>query len=108
MMFLGGDSEGIGLSGLSMNQKYQQTPHCLRLGFKNIPVTSVFTAAILSGIPFMEVPGTLDQSVRPDWWDDVIDVRSGRSTPMKNFHVIGDKLINPIVGVYIPIIRIPY
>ena len=23
------------------------------------------------------------------------------------FHVIGDKLINPIVGVYIPIIRIP-
>ena len=24
------------------------------------------------------------------------------------FHVIGDKLINPIVGVYISIIRIPY
>ena len=24
------------------------------------------------------------------------------------FHIIGDKLINPIVGVYIPIIRIPY
>ena len=23
------------------------------------------------------------------------------------FHIIGDKLINPIVGVYIPIIRIP-
>ena len=28
-----------------------------QLGFENIPVTSVFTAAILSGIPFMEVPG---------------------------------------------------
>ncbi len=25
-----------------------------------------------------------------------------------NFHIIGDKLINPIVGVYILIIRIPY
>ena len=24
-----------------------------------------------------------------------------------SFHIIGDKLINPIVGVYIPIIRIP-
>ena len=24
------------------------------------------------------------------------------------FHIIGDKLINPIVGVYIPIVRIPY
>ena len=24
------------------------------------------------------------------------------------FHIIGDNLINPIVGVYIPIIRIPY
>ena len=24
------------------------------------------------------------------------------------FHIIGDKLINPIVGVYIPIIRISY
>ena len=24
------------------------------------------------------------------------------------FHIIGDKLINPIVRVYIPIIRIPY
>ena len=23
------------------------------------------------------------------------------------FHIIGDKLINPIVGVYIPIVRIP-
>ena len=23
------------------------------------------------------------------------------------FHIIGDKLINPMVGVYIPIIRIP-
>ena len=23
------------------------------------------------------------------------------------FHIIGDKLINPIVGVYIPMIRIP-
>ena len=23
------------------------------------------------------------------------------------FHIVGDKLINPIVGVYIPIIRIP-
>eukprot|EP00434_Breviolum_minutum_P006369 symbB.v1.2.005621.t2/scaffold309.1/size276354/2 len=28
-----------------------------QLGFESIPVTSVFTAAILSGIPFMEVPG---------------------------------------------------
>ena len=26
---------------------------------------------------------------------------------LPNFHIIGDKLINPIVGVYIPIIRIP-
>ena len=33
-------------------------------------------------------------------------MQSGRSTPM-TFHIIGDKLINPIVGVYIPIIRIP-
>ncbi len=24
-----------------------------------------------------------------------------------DFHIIGDKLINPIVGVYVPIIRIP-
>ena len=28
-------------------------------------------------------------------------VRSGRSTPIIYFHIIGDKLINPIVGVYI-------
>ena len=33
-------------------------------------------------------------------------VRSGLNSHY--FHIIGDKLINPIVGVYIPIIRIPY
>ena len=33
------------------------------------------------------------------------DVRSGVNSHY--FHIIGDKLINPIVGVYIPIIRIP-
>ena len=32
-------------------------------------------------------------------------VRSGLNSHY--FHIIGDKLINPIVGVYIPIIRIP-
>ena len=32
-------------------------------------------------------------------------VRSGLNSLY--FHIIGDKLINPIVGVYIPIIRIP-
>ena len=35
-----------------------------------------------------------------------IYVRSGLNSHY--FHIIGDKLINPIVVVYIPIIRIPY
>ena len=30
------------------------------------------------------------------------------STYMCKFHIIGDGKFNPIVGVYIPIIRIPY
>lgn len=34
----------------------------LRMGFKDIPITSVFTAAILAGYPFLEVPGRLETS----------------------------------------------
>ncbi len=34
-----------------------------------------------------------------------LPVRSGLNSHY--FHIIGDKLINPLVGVYIPIIRIP-
>ena len=31
----------------------------------------------------------------------------GRSTPIISIYIIGDGKLNPIVGVYIPIIRIP-
>ena len=31
------------------------------MGFKDIPITSVFTAAILAGYPFLEVPGGLEK-----------------------------------------------
>ncbi len=57
-------------------------------------------------------PGTESALIAPDWLTNqtkktcVSYVRSGRSTPIIS-HIIGDKLINPIVGVYIPIIRIP-
>ena len=33
---------------------------------------------------------------------------SGKAEGSADFHIIGDRLINPIVGDYIPIIRIPY
>ena len=43
-----------------------------------------------------------------DGIEDVgVNVRSGRSTPMTFPLIIGDKLINPIVTVSIPIVRIP-
>ena len=46
----------------------------------------------------------------PDYVDDVFLRRAicARVDQLPwHFHIIGDKLINPIVGVYIPIIRIP-
>eukprot|EP00435_Cladocopium_sp_Y103_P055139 s375_g18.t1 len=47
---MGGMGGFVGLQGIGTN------PNIL-MGFQDIPVTSVFTAAVLSGNPFMEVPG---------------------------------------------------
>ena len=82
-------------------------------GDRKSPKDRVVVVPLPNGRPSWLINGGDPNHVSKSW-DPILQAPTPKCIYMCQglnshyFHKIGDKLINPIVGVYIPIIRIPY